>query len=305
VCRLDCFFDRFFDLLEMTMFDKSTRQTKPKSTSHDSDRLPRSVVCFVAIRLAVCSVVIAGGWFSCGFLIADEPRPIERLGRWSGYGWGDGYHACESSGLRVAADLPPRSYASTFGNHQSRFGGSSCGAGCSQCGHGGRNITFYDRFDAVNAEGFDSSSCDQYGCDGVGGNEHLGFDDNSSDSSNAFSATLGPPTVAPEQVAAEQAVASRVGLVSSRPIRPVSAKTTTLPGTTMSPIKVQASATPQTVRFEHPDDRSSKTTQNVPEVQVARPHRLPPIGKAFAEPIVQLTTTNDIDPSIQRNPFAR
>ncbi len=36
-----------------------------------------------------------------------EGRPLQRLGRCLGVGWGDGYHACDSSGCRPGADLPP------------------------------------------------------------------------------------------------------------------------------------------------------------------------------------------------------
>ena len=43
---------------------------------------------------------------------ADWPQAVDRLGRYCGVGWGDGYHACQSSGARPLANLPPRSYAS-------------------------------------------------------------------------------------------------------------------------------------------------------------------------------------------------
>ncbi|MFK8110768.1 MAG: hypothetical protein AB8B91_01120 [Rubripirellula sp.] len=66
------------------------------------------------------------------------PRPVERLGRVHGFGWGDGYHTCKPSGIRLIADLPPRSQTQSVAPK--------------------RGKTFYDRFDAQN--------CDQPGCDG-------------------------------------------------------------------------------------------------------------------------------------------
>ncbi|MEM6689470.1 MAG: hypothetical protein AAF664_08595 [Planctomycetota bacterium] len=37
--------------------------------------------------------------------------PIDKAGRLFGVGWGDGYHACASSGYRCLADLPPADFA--------------------------------------------------------------------------------------------------------------------------------------------------------------------------------------------------
>ncbi|TWU48829.1 hypothetical protein Poly51_47330 [Rubripirellula tenax] len=100
---------------------------------------------------------------------ADQPAPVERLGRWSGYGWSDGYHACAGSGVRLGADLPPKSYADTRGANQ---GGMSRGK---LDGHGHmQGTTFYDRFDT--ARGCDAGTgCDAYGCD-AGGCNHFGHD---------------------------------------------------------------------------------------------------------------------------------
>jgi len=36
---------------------------------------------------------------------------IQQLGRWCGWGWGDGYHACHNSSCRPLADLPPRAFS--------------------------------------------------------------------------------------------------------------------------------------------------------------------------------------------------
>jgi hypothetical protein len=70
---------------------------------------------------------------------AELPQPLQRLGRVHGVGWGDGYHVCERSGIRLMADLPPHSHA---GHTTAR-----------------RPIaTFYDHFDAGR------SGCDQTGC---------------------------------------------------------------------------------------------------------------------------------------------
>ena len=79
-------------------------------------------------------------------------EPIQRLGRNFGFGWGDGYHACADSGLRVGADLPPRSFADAHGarlHHQHPF---------TAMGHQ-HGSTFYDRFDSDGANCCDSA-CD-------------------------------------------------------------------------------------------------------------------------------------------------
>ncbi|MEM9644183.1 MAG: hypothetical protein AAF989_04240 [Planctomycetota bacterium] len=55
---------------------------------------------------SVLSVVIAQPVF------AGYPQAFERLERLYGFGWGDGYHACRSSGIRPLTDMPPRTYAS-------------------------------------------------------------------------------------------------------------------------------------------------------------------------------------------------
>ncbi|MEM8671214.1 MAG: hypothetical protein AAGG48_27075 [Planctomycetota bacterium] len=62
---------------------------------------------------------------------------VQRLGRLSGFGWGDGYHASQSSGTRPWADLPPRLPA------PKRHGLPMPGKMAGQMGS-----TFYDHFDA-------------------------------------------------------------------------------------------------------------------------------------------------------------
>ncbi|TWU51960.1 hypothetical protein [Rubripirellula reticaptiva] len=98
---------------------------------------------------------------------AEEYHPIERAGRWSGIGWGDGYHACKSSGVGICSDLPPRSYSATFGDQTSRGNAHAHGANRSD-----RYPTFYDRFDAgqiveCNSVGCATTLCDSAGCDSV------------------------------------------------------------------------------------------------------------------------------------------
>ncbi|MFG0289650.1 MAG: hypothetical protein ACF8CQ_15830 [Rhodopirellula sp. JB044] len=58
---------------------------------------------------------------------AGFPETVQRSGRLCGCGWGDGYHACHSSGVRPLADLPPRSYAARTGTPAERI------AGCPTC----------------------------------------------------------------------------------------------------------------------------------------------------------------------------
>lgn len=90
----------------------------------------------IAALLAAC---LAG--FTSSAVAAGGIEPIQRLGRCLGVGWGDGYHACASSGCRPGADLPPRSYASQF-NNQQLAGSIVSGKIVSGC-------TFYDAFDAA------------------------------------------------------------------------------------------------------------------------------------------------------------
>lgn len=89
---------------------------------------------------------------------AEFPPKLETAGRLFGAGWGDGYHACARSGIRIGADLPPKSYSVKYGaaSHRARTGiGHRIGA------------TFYDRFDAGNSCRCKSQDCDASGCDGV------------------------------------------------------------------------------------------------------------------------------------------
>lgn len=79
----------------------------------------------------------------------------DRFGRLVGVGWGDGYHACESSGLRIGADLPPRSYAHRRDHRHPRLARAAAGLGRT-------TATFYDRFDAARRRdhGAGDSCCD-------------------------------------------------------------------------------------------------------------------------------------------------
>ena len=88
-------------------------------------------------------------------------EPIQRLGRNCGFGWGDGYHACKSSGCRPGADLPPRSYSKQFS------GGCLPGSLCA-------SKSFYDQFDA--GANLARRGCDHYGCDaGANAGSDYGF----------------------------------------------------------------------------------------------------------------------------------
>ncbi len=89
------------------------------------------------IRAAVIGVVLGPTTVS-----AEFPRPLETAGRLHGVCWGDGYHACASSGVRLGADLPPKSYSASYGaRSQVKPMGIVHRIGA----------TYYDRFDAANA----------------------------------------------------------------------------------------------------------------------------------------------------------
>jgi hypothetical protein len=64
---------------------------------------------------------------------------LERAGRLHGLCWGDGYHACQSSGVRPLADLPPRTVAPTASivSHPKRHKHRPS-----------KRATYYDHFDA-------------------------------------------------------------------------------------------------------------------------------------------------------------
>jgi hypothetical protein len=58
--------------------------------------------------LASLGLGVISGWKT--FVVAEHPEPINRLGRILGQGYSDGYHACQSTGTRLLADLPAKSY---------------------------------------------------------------------------------------------------------------------------------------------------------------------------------------------------
>lgn len=96
------------------------------------------------IAVAAAAVVAASG--SATSFAAEVHGSVNQLGRLFGAGWGDGYHACESSGFRLGADLPPKSYSQ-------RNRGPSRIKRAAQ--------TFYDHFDA----GRSYRPCDDVFCD--------------------------------------------------------------------------------------------------------------------------------------------
>ncbi|MCA9138095.1 MAG: hypothetical protein KDB00_15085 [Planctomycetales bacterium] len=70
--------------------------------------------------LLVCSAVLGVSTTA----VADHPASLQRLGRWLGVGWGDGYHVCRDGGIRPGADLPPQSFPDQFGPKKSH---DTCG----------------------------------------------------------------------------------------------------------------------------------------------------------------------------------
>ncbi len=255
----------------------------------------------VAAVAAIAFGTVAGFTFerrnvtTAGEPIHGQRKPIERLGRWSGYGWGDGYHACEASGSRIAADLPPRTYSSTFGSHT-----KAAKAGCQNCANHG--VTFYDRFDAANAGGCDAT-CDSIGGDDYPAEPYDAYGTSMLSSSPKPSqaqkiARLELPVVAPEQVPEPNLSVPNLSVpnlsgptlptsiqpqpqrpssfvtASAKPRRPDSAKPTGSNGLTVLPIRVRASRTPETITPQHPHDRVVAAAVSVPQ----RPHRLPKVA---------------------------
>ena len=97
------------------------------------------------IRATLLSSLLA----SASVASADFTEPLNRFGRTFGVGWGDGYHACKSSGICISADLPPRSYAARQ-KHAASLRVHRSGS------------TFYDRFDASSGRGCDSCDAAPY-----------------------------------------------------------------------------------------------------------------------------------------------
>lgn len=259
---------------------------------------------------------------------ADQYRPVERLGRWSGYGWGDGYHACESSGFRLVADLPPRSFSSTFGHKTNKCGNKSCGHhGCNGCGG-----TFYHRFDAANAAMCDQSPCDGLGCDAAYGFQAMHGDSLLSAADEDFAA-LPTPSALPDVTDSDLdlpfiAKSQRSRLASTEPSK-------ASPRTTVFPVKVQPSGTPDAATFRLLDrgptaalagSRGQTTTTRVPSIEtvpsstkvaVRRPSRLPsvevasqapaplPVSVSSPKPNRAISTVDFGQPPIMLNPFAR
>ncbi len=94
----------------------------------------------LSIALATTGLAVTS-WATLGAVaVAQHPEPMTKLGRITGAGYGDGYHACKSSGHRLLADLPPTSYANRIDVAKMRL------AAHGQQGPSA-NTTFYDRFD--------------------------------------------------------------------------------------------------------------------------------------------------------------
>lgn len=112
-------------------------------------------------KIGLQAVLITSLCGTTSIASAQFLEPVQRAGRICGVGWGDGYHACRHSGLRLLADLPPRSYASRYGDrhHPKQWLVHHPGA------------TFYDRFDAANGRCCsdrccgDGAACDAGPCD--------------------------------------------------------------------------------------------------------------------------------------------
>ena len=70
------------------------------------------------------AIVLTLGSF--GIVSAGNPLSLQRLGRQFGFGWGDGYHGCRDSGLRLGADRPPHSYHDLNSAGKNRVSCNAC-----------------------------------------------------------------------------------------------------------------------------------------------------------------------------------
>ncbi|WP_146520649.1 hypothetical protein [Stieleria varia] len=90
--------------------DSGRAAANDAKTSQDSRSRRRKRL---AIGLLTAASMIPGV-LAAGSLTAAEPGPMgammDRVGRFWGFGWGDGYNACRDGGCQPGADLPPTSY---------------------------------------------------------------------------------------------------------------------------------------------------------------------------------------------------
>lgn len=89
---------------------------------------------------------------------ADHPASINRVGRWLGVGWGDGYHVCRDGGHRPGADLPPESFPDKFGAKKASAGGCQVAGGC-KVYPAGTALPY--SCDATGAVSCDAGCCDE------------------------------------------------------------------------------------------------------------------------------------------------
>jgi len=109
-------------------------------------RIRKSTMNYQTTRHRWLLAIALTGLMPGGLGIAKTPSPLQRFGRLHGICWGDGYHACQDSGIRPLADLPP---AASAGSHHARIGTTNHHTGG----------TFYDRFDVMNRSNCDSAAC--------------------------------------------------------------------------------------------------------------------------------------------------
>ena len=109
-------------------------------------------------RTAILAAILIAIPISTSF----AAEPLNRLGRFLGCGYSDGYHTCTDSAWRLKEDLPPLSYHEKYG--------------CKSCKHGrlgnSHGRSFYDNVDSYGGcdgqgGGCDSPGCDTPGCDSL------------------------------------------------------------------------------------------------------------------------------------------
>lgn len=118
------------------LFEKLLRPFFGPLTMHLHSSLRR--VHRSARRFALAIAIVGGSAALHRSVQAGYPETFERVERLLGVGWGDGYQACRSSGIRPLADCPPRTYASQHNSPLDRVRGCKSGTGVR---------SFYDAFD--------------------------------------------------------------------------------------------------------------------------------------------------------------
>jgi hypothetical protein len=84
-------------------------------------KIKRTAICVMVFGLPI-SLPQSGPDSVFGISIARADGTLNRLMRWTGYGWSSGYHACRNDQWSVQDALPPVGNTAGHGNHLRKSG---------------------------------------------------------------------------------------------------------------------------------------------------------------------------------------